>query len=250
MYLKFLGFEVSRSSSKSIADEALSSGGISIVNTINPHSYIVSKNDKDFKNALLKSDYLVPDGSGIVFGVYLLHKKVINRVTGYDLFASLMGKLNAVGSGRVYFVGSTDEVLHNISVRCGIDFPKLEIKTLSLPFKEKFEQVDAIGIAAQVNEFKPDILFVGLTAPKQEKLIDLLKESIDVKVVSGIGAVFDFYSGRIKRPGKIWCSLHLEWLIRLMGEPKRLWKRNMVSTPLYLRDVLIEFLFKKNRKAI
>ena len=76
-----------------------------------------------------------------------------------------------------------------------------------------------------VNEFKPDVLFVGMTAPKQEKWNDENKDKLEANVICSIGAVFDFYAGTITRPGKVWIKLGLEWFIRLLKEPKRMSKR-------------------------
>ena len=91
---------------------------------------------------------------------------------------------------------------------------------------------------AAVNKCKPDILFVGMTAPKQEKWVHTNNTFLDVKVITCIGAVFDFYAGTVKRSSPFWIKLGLEWLPRLLREPKRLWKRNFVSTPLFLWDLL------------
>ena len=93
-----------------------------------------------------------------------------------------------------------------------------------------------------INNFKPEVLFVGMTAPKQEMWVQAHKELLKVHVVACIGAAFDFYAGTVKRPGLFWIKLGLEWFIRLLREPKRLWKRNFVSTPLFLWDVIKEKL--------
>ena len=85
-----------------------------------------------------------------------------------------------------------------------------------------------------VNAFKTDILFVGMTAPKQEKWVEVNKKELSVTVISSIGAVFDFYAGTVKRSGSFWINLGLEWFPRLIKEPKRLWRRNFISTPLFL----------------
>jgi N-acetylglucosaminyldiphosphoundecaprenol N-acetyl-beta-D-mannosaminyltransferase len=91
---------------------------------------------------------------------------------------------------------------------------------------------------AMVNEFKPEILFVGMTAPKQEKWVYLNKDNIDANTIVSIGAVFDFYSGNIKRSSDFWISIGLEWLPRFLKEPKRLAKRNLVSTPKFLLEII------------
>ena len=93
---------------------------------------------------------------------------------------------------------------------------------------------------ASINSFQPDVLFVGMTAPKQEKWVYQFKNQLNVKVIASVGAVFDFYAGMIKRPGKFWISLGLEWLPRFFREPKRLWRRNLISTPSFICIVIRE----------
>ena len=90
----------------------------------------------------------------------------------------------------------------------------------------------------KVNDFKPDILFVGMTAPKQEKWVFANKDNIDANTIVSIGAVFDFYAGTIKRPGNFWVSIGLEWLPRFLREPKRLARRNLVSSPKFLLEII------------
>ena len=90
----------------------------------------------------------------------------------------------------------------------------------------------------KVNHFKPDILFVGMTAPKQEKWVHLNKNILDVQIITSIGAVFDFYAGTVNRSSQFWILLGLEWLPRFLREPKRLAKRNLISTPKFLLEVV------------
>ena len=89
-----------------------------------------------------------------------------------------------------------------------------------------------------VNAFRPDVLFVGMTAPKQEKWVAQHHADIDATVICSIGAVFDFFTGNVKRPGQFWQNMGLEWLPRLLGEPKRLFKRNFYSTPRFMWEVV------------
>ena len=91
----------------------------------------------------------------------------------------------------------------------------------------------------EINSIKPDILFLGLTAPKQEKLAHLLKEKVQAKIICSIGAVFDFYAGSISRPGQFWINLNLEWFVRLMKEPKRMWKRYLYYGTLFVYDIVL-----------
>lgn len=232
-----LGFEVSRLSVAEIVTLSLLDEKQLVVNTLNPHSYAEQKYDSEFKNALLSSDTLIPDGSGMVLAAKLLNNTSIGKIAGYNLFLETMTQLSKKG-GKVFFLGSTDTVLNKIVQRAKLDFPKVEIYTLSPPFKADFNDDDIANFSRKINEIKADVVFVGLTAPKQEKLIVKLKEFTHVKFLSGIGAVFDFYAGTVNRPSDVWLKLHLEWLVRLIGEPKRLWRRNFISTPIFLMDLL------------
>lgn len=232
-----LGFEVSRLSVAEIVTSSLLDEKQLVVNTLNPHSYAEQKQDCEFKKALLSSDILIPDGSGMVLAAKFLNNVGIDKIAGYDLFFETMTQLSKTG-GKVFFLGSTETVLKEIVQRAKVDFPKVEVYTLSPPFKNDFDDADLADFSKKINDIKADVVFVGLTAPKQEKLIVKLKEFTHVKFLSGIGAVFDFYAGTVKRPSEIWLKLHLEWLVRFVGEPKRLWRRNFISTPIFLINIL------------
>ncbi len=234
--LNILGFDVYCNKVGVLVETSLNTTKPLVLNTINPHSYVEQKSDPEFHKALSESDFLIPDGSGIVMAAKSICNKKIEKIAGFDLFEETMSQLNN-RSGKVFFLGSAETVLSKIKLRAQKDFPNVEIGTLSPPFKPTFDEPDIESFAKSINDFVPDVVFVGLTAPKQEKLIFLLKERCTPKYFSGIGAVFDFYAGAVKRPSEFWVKLHLEWLIRFLGEPKRLWKRNFVSTPIFLKDV-------------
>ena len=89
-----------------------------------------------------------------------------------------------------------------------------------------------------VNRFKPDVLFVGMTAPKQEKWIFENAYRLETHIITGIGAVFDFYAGTKKRPSKWMINWGLEWLGRLVSDPKRLWKRYIIYNPVFIYKIL------------
>ncbi len=209
-----------------------------IINTLNPHSYITAKKDKGFDKALRESDILLPDGSGIVFAAKQLLNKNITKTAGSNLHLHLLNKLNKE-NGRCFYMGSSSSTLDRIHKKLKSEYPNIEAGFYSPPYKDKFSDDDNDEILNAIAEFKPDVLFVGMTAPKQEKWLHENKNRIDVNIACCIGAVFDFYSGSVQRPSNFWVSNHLEWLPRLLKEPRRLWKRNFVSSPLFLIDVLL-----------
>jgi N-acetylglucosaminyldiphosphoundecaprenol N-acetyl-beta-D-mannosaminyltransferase len=208
-----------------------------IINTLNPHCYCVAKKDQSYNEALHQSDILLPDGIGIVWAVNVLTQVKIKRFTGSDLHFTLMKKMNNTG-GKVFYMGSSKLTLEKIYERVKIEFPNIIVKYYSPPYKSIFNQEDNAQILASINEFEPDVLFIGMTAPKQEKWAQQNKDQINAKVIASIGAVFDFYAGTVKRSGKFWIFLGLEWLPRLLQEPRRLWRRNFLSTPSFLWDVI------------
>lgn len=232
-----LGYTVTTLNVEDLVEYAFNDDSLTVINTLNPHSYIESKNDTVFAAALKNSNFLIPDGSGITLAERIIHGKKLNKIAGYDLFTEIMNRLEMKG-GKVFFLGSTEEVLSRIKYRASKDFPNVIVETLSPDYKPGFTKADIEKFASSISLFNPDVVFVGLTAPKQEKLIFQMNHMINVKIISGIGAVFDFYAGTVKRPKNIWIKLHMEWLVRFLGDPKRLWKRNFISTPLFLLDVL------------
>jgi len=94
----------------------------------------------------------------------------------------------------------------------------------------------------EIRAFNPDVLWVGMTAPKQEKWVAANRKQLHVPVIGSIGAVFDYYAGVTQRAPQWICNLGLEWLYRLPREPKRLWRRTFVSAPVFLWSVLLERL--------
>jgi N-acetylglucosaminyldiphosphoundecaprenol N-acetyl-beta-D-mannosaminyltransferase len=208
-----------------------------IINTINPHSYCVANKDLDFKQALKNSDILLPDGIGIVWAEKFLNDNSIKKIAGYDLFLFLMNKLNNE-SGSVFFLGASEETLEKIKSKSSQEYPNITLGSYSPPYKVEFSYKDSKIMCDEVNVFNPDVLFVGMTAPKQEKWVHLYKNKLNANIICSIGAVFDFYAGNVKRSPDIWISLGLEWLPRLIKEPRRLFYRNFVSTPKFILYVL------------
>lgn len=208
-----------------------------VINTINPHSYVVAKKDKLFQVALQNSDILLPDGIGIVYASKWLNKTKIARITGYDLFIKMLIKLNEI-NGKCFFMGTNDETLLKIKIKIETEFPKIKVGYYAPSYKDSFTKDENRQIIEKVNIFNPDILFIGLTAPKQEKWAHKNKSILNTKVVCSIGAAFDFYSGVRYRSSKFWRDKGLEWLIRFLGSPLKFWKRNILSMPIFLKDII------------
>lgn len=211
----------------------------------NPHSIEVARRDAEFKAALQAADLLVPDGVGVIFASKVYGGTIRERVTGFDLFR-LACEAVAARQGKVMFLGSSEEVLAIIARKMAADYPAITVETYSPPYKPEFSEADNAAMHAAVNAFSPDVLWVGMTAPKQEKWVEANRAQLDTRVIGSIGAVFDFYAGRIQRPAKVWRDMGLEWLPRLVGEPKRLWRRMFVSAPAFVLAVARDRLRKRD----
>lgn len=208
-----------------------------IINTINPHSYCLSRYDKLFNEALNSSDILLPDGTGIILAAKILNNQSINKIAGADIHQYLLHQAN-LKSQKVFYLGAAQSTLKLIESKVKKEFPNIYVSSFSPAYKPQFSNKETALMLEKVNDFKPDILFVGMTAPKQEKWVFANKDNIDANIIVSIGAVFDFYAGTIKRPGNFWVSIGLEWLPRFLKEPKRLARRNLVSTPKFLLEII------------
>lgn len=203
-----------------------------LVNTINQYSYCIAEQDEEFKQALVHSDVLLPDGVGITAAAKFLNGENLKKISGADLHQYLLEELNEK-QGSCFYLGSSDSTLEKIKKRINKEYPSIKVYSFSPPYKSEFTKEDSDLMIQQVNSISPDALFIGMTAPKQEKWAYQFKDQLQTKYICSIGAVFDFYAGTVKRPGQLWINMGLEWLGRLISEPKRLYKRYLYYGPIF-----------------
>jgi len=207
-----------------LSDFFKTSNGCSVINTINPHSFMVARRDRDFNSALLSSNILLPDGIGIVIALLLLRGKKVLKITGPQFLEYSLEHYNKI-HGRVFFLGSSHNVLECIASKLKYSHPNISVEFFSPPFSESFTQEQNNEMVSRINKFTPDILFVGMTAPKQEKWVFHNKEMIVKCNIASIGAAFDWFSGVKPPPTKIADILNLIWLERFAREPIRMMPR-------------------------
>ncbi len=213
-----------------------------LINTINAFSYDNARKDVLFSEALQKGDVLIPDGISIVKACRFLNAKSQpkERIAGWDLFVYEMEKLNRVG-GKVMFLGSSDAVLNLIRHRVAEKYPKIEVDTYSPPYKPVFSDEENEAMISAINHSNPDLLWIGMTAPKQEKWAYTHLDCLDVHCHIGtIGAVFDFFAGTVKRAPERWQRAGLEWLYRLLSEPRRMWRRYFIGNAKFIYYIMLE----------
>lgn len=214
------------------------------ISTISPNSYGITTIDSELKNALQKSDFLVLDGVYFALASILHNGKNIKKNQGPEVFYHFMERLN-ISCGRVFFFGSTTDTLKLIKDKTNSLYPNVCVSTFSPPYKDKFSKEENLIFVKKINNFNPDVVFVGMTCPKQEKWAHVVKSSLNASLIISIGNVFDWYAGTQKAISPIWFKLRLAWLIRIFNRPE-IFKRNINNQIIFFRDTLqIFFKIKK-----
>ena len=223
-----------------------------LINTINAHSFNTAKKDQLFAEALTNGDVLIPDGVSIVKACKWIKAKSQpkERIAGWDLFSFEMEKLERESeelrtkseeSKIVMFMGSSQKVLDLIVKRAAEVYPHLKVVTYSPPYKPEFSDEDNKAIIDAINAANPDLLWIGMTAPKQEKWTYSHWNELNIHChVGTIGAVFDFFAGTVERAPIWWQEHGLEWFYRLIKEPKRMWRRYIIGNSLFLWNMTKE----------
>jgi len=206
----------------------------------NVHMIMEAHDDPAFKAILNEADLVTPDGMPLVWILRRLGFKDQTRVYGPDLMLHVLGAAEAAGT-PVGFYGGTPEVLEALQVKLRSRFPALQIAyAFSPPFwelseTEKAEQIHAIRAA------DPRILFVGLGCPKQERWMAQHRHELPM-VTLGVGAAFDLHAGSLRQAPPWMQRIGLEWLFRLMVEPRRLWKRYLVHNPRFIWLIFLQLM--------
>ena len=213
-----------------------------LINTINAHSYNTALKDSLFAEALQGGDALIPDGASIVKACKWINanSQPTERIAGWDLFTFEMERLNSKG-GKCFFMGSSEKVLKLIKEKAKSIYPNIHIETYSPPYKPVFTEEENTAIINAINEANPDLLWIGMTAPKQEKWTYSHWNELNIHChVGTIGAVFDFFAGTMQRAPIWWQEHSLEWLYRLLKEPKRMWRRYIIGNTLFIYNIIKE----------
>jgi N-acetylglucosaminyldiphosphoundecaprenol N-acetyl-beta-D-mannosaminyltransferase len=215
-------------------------GQCKVINTISPNSYGITTKDKEFEKALKTSDYLVLDGVYFAFASLLLQGKNIKRNQGPDVFYHFITRLDKQ-NGKAFFLGSSEESLQKIKDRAKIEYPNITVEYFSPPFKPEFSQEESELMINKINTFQPDILFIGMTCPKQEKWAIKYKDQLKANLVICIGNVFDWYAGTQKSIHPFWFKIRLGWFVRIFLRPE-VFRRNIGNQMLFFWHVVLIFL--------
>ena len=224
--------------------EYLNGDTLKKIYTPNTEIVMVAKDDGDLRELLNRGDLVIPDGIGLIYGSKIQGKPLKERVTGFDTSMKLLEIADA-NKYSLYLLGGKDGIAREAAKNISEEYPNIDIvgfhhgyfKGSHLGLKDSKEE---LAIIEEINDKKPDIIFVGFGFPKQEIWIDSNAHRLDSKVIIGNGGVMDILSGNAKRAPEIYQKLGLEWLYRLIQDPSRI-KRQLV-----LPKFMLNVIFKKD----
>jgi len=206
--------------------DIIASNGRGYIVTPNPEIVWLARKDESFRNVLEGAKLVLPDGIGIIYAARILGTPLRARVPGIDFASALLREL-ALRGGKLFLFGAKPGVAEEAAEKIEAEYKGINICGVNDGYFE-----DDTAIRAKIAAAEPDVLFVCLGAPKQEKWMAETIASLPAKIMIGLGGALDVYSGRTKRAPKFWRKLGLEWLYRLLKEPKRIGR--MLKLPLFL----------------
>ena len=197
------------------------------------HGIMTASKDAHFREILNDADIATPDGMPVVWALRSFGAKNQARVYGPTLMLQLC-KQAAQQNHRIYLYGGRPDTLAQLQTNLSEKFPDLVIAgSYSPPFRPLTANEETACIQ-RIKDSAAEIVFVGISTPKQEKWIARVSDQLPGVIFIGVGAAFDFHAGRVKQAPAWMQRSGLEWLFRLASEPRRLWRRYLLTTPLFL----------------
>ena len=217
----------------------LDEGGFHYVVTPNPEFILAAEKDEEFRTILNKADLVLPDGIGVVYSAKILGTPLKSRVPGIDFAARMLEELDRRG-GRLFLLGAKPGVAEKAGENILAKHPNIVLcGTQDGYFKDETE------VVRKVADANPDLMFVCLGAPKQEKFMAHWGTLTGASMAIGLGGALDVFAGNVERAPESWQKLGLEWAYRLKKEPQRI--KRMARLPLVLTQAANQRVFGKNK---
>jgi len=210
------------------------------IGVVNAAKIVNMHRNKMLMEDVISSDIILADGAAIVWASKILGTPLPERVTGIDLMYRILEDGNKY-KYRVYCLGATEEVSNKITQVISKDYPNVVLVGRRNGY---FTDDEEESIANKIKKSNPDVLFVAMTSPKKEKFLARWNKVMNVPIIHGVGGSFDVMAGKVERAPELWQKLGLEWLFRVKQEPRRLWKRYLVTNTLFIWMLFKEKLFR------
>jgi N-acetylglucosaminyldiphosphoundecaprenol N-acetyl-beta-D-mannosaminyltransferase len=213
------------------------------------HTVVATQDDPELRAAVRGASLVVPDGQPVVWAMNALGHNLTHRVYGPDLMAKYCERSAVTGARMFLYGGRNQGALVQLALNLRTRFSGLQIVGgYAPPFRPlSDEEVDAV--VAEINHARPDVVWVGIGVPKQEKFMAALRDRLDAPVLIGVGAAFDFHAGLIPQAPAWMQAAGLEWLFRLSKEPRRLWKRYLTYNPRFVLGFARQYARHRRQRA-
>ncbi len=221
-----------------VVDETIARRERLLIGVVNAAKLVNMRRDGVLRDAVLSSDMILADGMAVVWAARLLRRSLPERVAGIDLMHAMLHRGNERGY-RVYCLGARQDALDTAVARIRVEYPGVVIAGTRNGY---FSPEEESGIVAEIRAAKPDMLFVAMSPPKKEVFLAKWAAKLEVPVCHGVGGAIDVLAGKVQRAPEVWQRLGIEWLYRVKQEPRRMWRRYLVTNSLYCGMVVGELL--------
>lgn len=208
------------------------------IGMLNAAKIVNMKRNSTLGDDVRSSNMILADGSSVVKASKILRKELPERVAGIDLMHGILARGNKE-SYRVFCLGASSEIVDKTVAEIKKHYPGVIIVGSQHGY---FSDSEESSVARQIADSNADVLFVAITSPKKEQFMARWNKTIRVPVVHGVGGSFDVLAGKIPRAPLVWQKYGMEWLYRVKQEPRRLWKRYLVTNTLFL-GMLVKEIF-------
>lgn len=213
-----------------VVDRMIQKGKAKTVIAVNPEKIIKARNDPELLELLRSAGLLIPDGIGAVIAAKLLYGKSISRVPGSELMPAICERSITKGY-KLFLLGATPEVSEKVVEVLIREYPDIKVVGHQHGYYSEDEDQALIDY---INASEADVLFVALGSPRQELWMEKYLPKLNVKVCQGVGGTFDVIAGEVRRAPSIFRRFHLEWLYRLLSQPRRLIRQTALPKFVYL----------------
>jgi N-acetylglucosaminyldiphosphoundecaprenol N-acetyl-beta-D-mannosaminyltransferase len=210
-------------------DKAIGSRDPLQIGMVNAAKLVNMRRDPALRADVLSCNLILADGVPVVWASRLLGRPLPERVAGIDLMLGMLGRASQ-NQYRVYCLGATEGVLAAAVARITTDYRHVRLVGRH---HGHFTSQEEPGLVAAIADAKPDILLVGMSSPKKERFLTRWNDQLGVPVCHGVGGSFDVLAGMVRRAPPAWQRLGLEWLYRVKQEPRRLWRRYLITNSVF-----------------
>jgi N-acetylglucosaminyldiphosphoundecaprenol N-acetyl-beta-D-mannosaminyltransferase len=213
-----------------LCEEAIQRRKSLLISMVNAAKLVNMADNQKLNQAVRSGDICLADGMSVVWALRLLGERIPERVAGIDLMMRLFERADRCRY-RVYLLGACEVVVSMVAKRVRQDYPGVQLVGVQHGY---FTEQGEDQVAQDIARAQPDILLVAMTSPRKERFLARWRSIVQVPVCHGVGGSFDVMAGKVRRAPAIWQRLGLEWLYRVKQEPRRLWRRYLITNSRFL----------------